>query len=362
MPSFFDANAQSTRRNRGGSGTKFLAAVSSLLTMAMFFTSVPADAADGAVSAGERSAAERELVRRRAYQLRGEQMLEKGVRALKIRDYERASACFKFACDFIPNGGQSQKTYLRALRNYCDASCRLAEQRIMEGRYAEADNRLRVVLDERYDPTCKEAIRILARLELVAWREKVKHLFIEAQGFYETDRYALAVKRCEQIEVIDPSNAAASNMLESIERVEAKLRVMNVADMRLSEKLIKKLRLTVIPSVEFKGATIREAVEYLKAKSVELDPVDDPKTGVNIVLKLDPAPLDAPQSSVGSAADTRITLTLSNVPLVEALRFVTGRANLKLKVEPNAVTLVPLSVPADVTNSIDRRDRASKRW
>jgi general secretion pathway protein D len=48
------------------------------------------------------------------------------------------------------------------------------------------------------------------------------------------------------------------------------------------------------------------------------------------------------------SGDNRITLNLSNVPLYEALRYVATLAGLKVKVEPFAVSLVPLSEPTDV--------------
>ena len=47
----------------------------------------------------------------------------------------------------------------------------------------------------------------------------------------------------------------------------------------------------------------------------------------------------------GGVEQTPITLQLSNVPLVEALRYTLALANLKYKVEPNAVLVVPLSTP-----------------
>ena len=137
-------------------------------------------------------------------------------------------------------------------------------------------------------------------------------------------------------------------------------------------RITKKLERIIIPKLEFKEATIREAVDYLKRKSVELDP-DDPKTGVNIVLKLEggtsvgvpdaaaPAPsaipgLDAtpapaaaaPAVALGNPADARITVSLSNIPMIEALKYVTGLANLKFKVEAYAVSVVPQSVSTDV--------------
>ena len=41
--------------------------------------------------------------------------------------------------------------------------------------------------------------------------------------------------------------------------------------------------------------------------------------------------------------NTRISLTLSRIPLYNALDYVAKAANLKIKVEPYAVSIVPLS-------------------
>src|SRR5204863_5662420 len=42
-------------------------------------------------------------------------------------------------------------------------------------------------------------------------------------------------------------------------------------------------------------------------------------------------------------AAARITVTLDNIPLGEALRYVANQAGLKVKIEPYAVTVIPLS-------------------
>ena len=47
-------------------------------------------------------------------------------------------------------------------------------------------------------------------------------------------------------------------------------------------------------------------------------------------------------------SDARITVSLSNIPFVEALKYVTGLANLKFKVEPYAVSIVPQGTNIDV--------------
>jgi hypothetical protein len=83
---------------------------------------------------------------------------------------------------------------------------------------------------------------------------------------------------------------------------------------------------------------------------VELDTTEPipANRGVNIVLKLDAAT---------TPADERITLSLTNVPLSEALRYVTSLAGLKYKVEPYAIAIVPASVDTDtvITKEYDVR-------
>ncbi len=398
--------------------------ISSLLVCSII--AIPAISyAQGYRTGGASSAAEREKARRYDYERRGREAIESGDRAMKDRDYEKATAYYKNACDIVPNAPNSRSLYEEALDKFCEASVKLAEQRITEGRYADAENTLRIVLDERYDPRCKDAIIILARLEqpdyynktigpqFRASVEQVKQWFIEAQGFYDTGRFDLAKKRCEQILNVDKYNIAARQMQEKVDRKisdygvaaynetradaikqvdlawQRPIRRFNLpteipvqqgpSDAGLTERIRRKLERIIIPKLEFREATIREAVEFLKKKSIELD-IDSPAgdKGVNIVLKLEstgggggmglpeaappgvpgipglePAPaaipaMPAAPMAMGNPGDARITVSLSNIPLIEGLRYVTGLANLKFKVEPYAVSVVPLSEPTDV--------------
>jgi hypothetical protein len=101
------------------------------------------------------------------------------------------------------------------------------------------------------------------------------------------------------------------------------------------DTLMRKLNSIIIPTVLFKDATIGEAIEHLRAKSRELDTSPDPAgaKGVNIILRGDG---DEPLKAV-------ISLELKDVPLHEALRYVTELAGMKFKVEEKAVLVVPLS-------------------
>jgi general secretion pathway protein D len=108
-----------------------------------------------------------------------------------------------------------------------------------------------------------------------------------------------------------------------------------------------------------RDASIRQAVSFLQQQSRALDTPGDTEgeqTGINIVLKLPAgAPAAAaetdefgqPVAAAAAPADARVTLNLTNVPLYEALRYVATLAGLKVKVEPFAVSIVPLSEPTD---------------
>ncbi|MEO6569890.1 MAG: type II and III secretion system protein, partial [Opitutaceae bacterium] len=107
----------------------------------------------------------RELARRRDYVERGRAALQAGKKAMADKDYETAVSQYKLACDLIPNAAETRGLYAEAIHGFCKASCRFAEQRIAEGRYADATNQLKLVLDDRYHPGCREAVIILSHLE-----------------------------------------------------------------------------------------------------------------------------------------------------------------------------------------------------
>ena len=79
--------------------------------------------------------------------------------------------------------------------------------------------------------------------------------------------------------------------------------VMNV---RGTQSVINKLDEITIPRISFTDATLREVIEAIRERAVELDtaPSDAGDRGVNIVLKLDE-----------TAASQTITIDLANLPL-----------------------------------------------
>ncbi len=369
-----------------------------------------------------RGVAESEIARREEYASRAKAAIAEGDKAMKKKDYEIAVTQYRTAVDLLHDAPSTHALRQRALDGFCVASVKLAEERIAEGRIVDAQNTAKLVLDDRYDPDCMEAKRLLARLQEPDFYNKtitpkfhanvdqVKQWFVDAKGFYDTGRYDLAMKRYEQILNLDPYNIAARKGEEQVNHAkdeyyhhaydEHRSRMIAQVDQewespihkygkneiigppvttsaRSTDYITNKLNRIIIPKVELKDATVREAIDFLKQKSVTLDTSEpDPtKRGVNIVLKLDtgssgavvPPPAaaapalpaipgvdtgtTAPVASTGpaiSAADTRITLSLNEIPLMEALRYITNLASLKIKIEPYAVSIVPLSEPTDI--------------
>jgi len=344
--------------------------------------------------------ADREIVRRQEGVLLAEAAVRQAERALSQNDLESAYIHYLDALEKIPDGSATARVRGPVVKSFASTALKYAEELIANGRYADAERVAKTVLLPQFDPENRAAVRLLSRLEqpdyfnktvtpgFAADRDEVKRFFVEAEGFFNAGRYDLAMKRYEQILLIDPYNKAARTGMERVQKQksmyygsaynETRSRLLWLADRawdrplrkgieargtdsaktlrgdsRTTEAITAKLNNIVIPRVDLRDTTVREAVQFLQQRSKDLDAsTDDPadKRGVNIVLKLaqpaapaadEPSPDAAPPES--GTADTRVTLSLTNVPLIEALRYLTELANLKYKIEPFAVSIVPAS-------------------
>src|SRR5213082_2323494 len=141
-----------------------------------------------------------------------------------------------------------------------------------------------------------------------------------------------------------------------------------------------KLNTIIIPRVEFQDASIREAIDFLRQQAAANDTSPEGEKGVNIVVRprrlgeisppVGPAVPAPPPAAAGSPAaeapvatparpaaeapsvlaapeNARITISLNQIPLGEALRYIANQAALKVKVEPHAVLLIPLTEQSD---------------
>ena len=344
--------------------------------------------------------AEREIVRRQEDLVVAERLIVAGDRALAEKDYETAYVNYLDALDKVPAGSVSGNLRSSMLSKFIKTALRYAEQLIENGRYSDAEKVAKTILLPDYDPSNKAAIRLLSNLEQPDYynktvtpdfaedREEVTKLLHEADEFYQVGRFDLALKRYEQVLNVDRYNIAARKGMEQVNLAKAKYygaaynetrsRLLWLVDkawdrpvhrfqrgrtttaeiqarggIRGTEATMAKLNRIIIPRIDLRDTTVREAVEFLKQRSRELDTsTDDPeaKRGVNIVLKLNPTqpdltapPAEGPTPPQGGSADTRVTLSLTNVPIIEALRYLTDLAGLKYKIEPYAVSIVPIT-------------------
>jgi general secretion pathway protein D len=378
--------------------------------------------------------AEREVQRRQSAISQGEAALARGKAAMKSKNFTVAHEEFRMAVAYLPDAVVSGKAHDEAVEGFCKSGVVLAEARIAEGRYADAEAILSEILSDRYDPKCRAAVELYAHLrtpgyfnktmgpKFMAKVEEVKQLLTEADGFYNSGRYDLAFKRYEQVLNLDPYNTAARRGQEKINNTKYKYGVEAYNETRSRQlwqvekgweepvrkygqtvtplgeafardtagtaRITNKLNTIIIPRVEFRDASIREAIDFLREQAAENDPSPDGRKGVDIVLRMTPlgqvapppvpvapaagpgaaaspaaaaAPEGAPAggttpvtarpvvtrpvvaAAATSPAEARITITLNQIPLGEALRYIANQAGLKVKVEPYAVSIIPIS-------------------
>lgn len=349
------------------------------------------------------SQASREIVRRQQAVVEAERLERIGDRAAADGDLETAYLNYLEALDVLGSGEAVDSTRSRVLGKFSSTAVSYSEELIAKGRYGEAEMAAKTVLLQQYNPTYQPAIALLSRLEqnsgsyynktvtpqFAADREEVSRLMVEAEGFYSRGSYDLAIKRYEQVLNIDRYNIAARKGIEKVDNAKAnyageaynetrsrmlwqvtkgwEMPVRRLETSRTTagsavqiqgtgaEQITAKLNRIIVPRLDLRDTTVREAVTFLQRLSVQLDSLEpDPaRRGVNIFLKL-PAGggtggegLDDGSAAPTASADTRVTLNLSGVPLYEALRYLAQLAGLKIKVEDFAVAIVPLTDVSD---------------
>ena len=237
--------------------------------------------------------------------------------------------------------------------------------------------------------------------EFLARKDQIKKLFREGKILMNSGQYDEAERRFQQVLLLDPYNEDASTLLRQVDKARNDIavgaadetrtrRLREVAEawvpplgqgmpLPASEKdtgvigreavrqqgIVRKLNEIIVPEINYREAVVSDVITFLSDESRRLDP---DKIGVNIVLgggiaapsgpaTPPPAPPAAPgapgaEAGPGAGAGTagevegrKITLSLRNVPLIEALKYVTTLANLKYRVESSAVIVLPIDAP-----------------
>ncbi len=279
-----------------------------------------------------------------------------------------------------------------------------------DGLPLSAESVAKSVLDPEVDPGNRAAVALLSDLEqpqvfnktmtpkAAAKRDEVTRLLREAGQLEQSGRHKEAIRKYDDVLLIDPYNEAARKGMETVDNAllkygdeaynESRARLLWQVDKaweraprrpkqgrstesigrqqeaKGTDEIVAKLNSIIIPKIDLNDSPISEAIEYLKQKSADVSP---DKRGVNIFLKLAtaapsaaapavagvPAVPTAPgtPATVAPAAPTgepHVTLSLSHVPLYVALDYLAKLSSLKLKIDPYAVSIVPLSEPTDI--------------
>ena len=128
-----------------------------------------------------------------------------------------------------------------------------------------------------------------------------------------------------------------------------------------TQKLQEKMERIIIPAIEFRQANINDVVNFLVEESIKQDTAEN--TGVNLILHLSvpgaeavaPAPaldenpfggeaLDVDTGAGATSGTPTITLNLRRISLLDAIRYITEVAQLKFRLEGNAVIITPEGV------------------
>src|ERR1041384_2476417 len=283
--------------------------------------------------------AEREVQRRQAAIPAGEAALARGKSALHSRNYTVAYQEFKTAISYLPDSVVSGRAHDEAADGVCKSGTVLAEARIAQGYYAGTKAILSEILN-RYDPNCRKAQELSSNVRQPGYFnktvdggfinkvEEVKSPPADADGYYQSGQYDKAMKSYDRVLTLDPYNTAARRGQERIDNTkyqygeeaynESRARALwkveeawqqpvrkygavgpaadnkgRGIEARGTAQMTNKLNSIIIPHVEFRDTTIREAIDFLREQAAENDPSGQ---GVNIVLRLAPLGQVAPPS------------------------------------------------------------------
>lgn len=353
-------------------------------------------------------AAQKEIERRQASLTRGQAQVQAARQAMRLKDYDSALSAYKKALDDIPDSPNSTSLRIEASDGFRDSSIELAKVRITEGRYQIAEQLVTELLAK--EPNCRAAARIKSQLASPGYYnktitpvfradvEQVKQWLLDGQGFYDSGRYDLAIKRADQVLSKDPYNIAARKLQETSNIAisgygteaynEARSRALAKVDKTWAnpirrfgaastaapstqkiessqiEKLRRKINDLVIPEIQFTDKPLNAVAEALTEESKAADKSNDPSKGVVILVQLPgvaaPSPsakpagaatsvLDlAPPSDAGGGVMPRVSIPrLPNFKLIDILNAVTAQSGTKWTITESYVTIVPITASTE---------------
>lgn len=308
----------------------------------------------------------KEIQKREANRNKALAEMERGEKLMGLAQYEGAVQCFVNAIGLLPKGPMVERDRKNAVQGFSDASLRLAEVLVSEGRTQTRAGQMGPSAEEvlnnllLLDPTNKAAKRFKEKLATPGYYntgmtpefrenvERVKKYLSEGQSFFETGRFDLAIKRADQVLDTDPYNSAARNLQEMANNAikasgesgynEARSRAMRDVQRAWSnpvkrysnpqtgpgdrppvdpsqvEKLRLKIQKLILPEIQFTEVPIFKVAESLTTltRAAQAADNDERNTGVLVIANF---PTAAP-TQTGASPKTSI-LDLASPKSVE---------------------------------------------
>ncbi len=190
-------------------------------------------------------------------------------------------------------------------------------------------------------------------------QKKIQDLLQEAKVFYNNSRYDEARNRLEQVFLIDPFQSDAIQMMDNVYRqvytaglyrhqadvaqmdastiwqwvepvfMSAMTDVVRAPSKRspMADSTLAKMEKIIFPSVEFADVDVLTVARFLSEYSREFDP---DKEGVSVTA-----------GGRNSDALGRVTISLTQIPMSEVIRYICQDTGLKYRISGNSVEIGP---------------------
>lgn len=337
------------------------------------------------------SVVQEELQRRRDSVIAAEESLLAGDQAYESAKFSEAVVLYRKAYVQIPEGETVAQLRGAAKERYAQAAVQAA--RVMN-RSGDRDGAIRLVdevLSDSVYPDYFPARKFREKLDdpmttnpsaTAEHGEKideVRRLLYLAEGEYNLGRFDESQAAYEKILRLDPYNKAARRGMErtsakvsdyagaAYDQARAKMLSdvsaeweinppRNSADLSVGPagvvldgdrglNLEAKLDDIIVPIVSFEEASLEEAIEYLEAKSRQLDPeVIEDRRGISFVMSMG-SRKNSPE--VDAILNKRFSLKLQNVPLREIVKYVAQQTRTAYTIDSYAVVFRPLTGSTD---------------
>jgi general secretion pathway protein D len=341
---------------------------------------------------------DRELAKRYQGVEEAQELLKKGDEAYRNERYAEAIEAFGGARELIPDAPVTIELRQAATERFATASIQRGRELVGKGDVNGARKLVDAVLapgvaPDHVDARCfrdqlDDPIRTNPALtaEHAKNVDEVRRALYTAEGAFNLGKFDEAKEHYKTVLRLDPTNAAARRGMERIAsaksdyqksaydhtRAEMLSRVDGAWELTVppavpvvptlatdaaakgSIPLSVKLDKIVFPSIDLEQISIEEALDFLRAKSVELDTqeLDPARKGVNIAFNLRGG---AEAEMEKKILAQRFNLRLRNVPLSQVLRYINDQTHTSYSTDDFSVVIRPAG--ASATEMVSRTFR-----